>query len=174
MVGADPLRLTCRELVVWQASRSSRASAGRHALVQHITRLGLPDPSSVVDQLTARGLLVELAVHGGRAVEFGRRYRVVPIMLGLGNDPDRSSRYGIGFYAEPVLRVDGLVYRVWQRSHLEASLWAGCHTHASLARRAGLTDPQERDPVSVLNGFLVALPPLLAFGAAYVDLAGTR
>jgi hypothetical protein len=174
MVGGDSYPLSSPELTVWLASRGSH-TADRHTgrdrgeLVRHAAWRGLPDPAPVVDRLIRRGLLVELSLYSRQTVGFGRRSRIVPLMLGLGNRPDEPARYGIGFYAEPVLPVTGLVYRMWEWSHVEASLWAGCRSHASVARRAGLAAPNECDPMLVLNRFLEALPPLLAFGAAYVD-----
>jgi hypothetical protein len=168
MLGGTPLALTDPELTVWLASRGVWPAGrdpglDRASLLARVRRRGVPDGPGAVDRLVRRGLLAELAPSTSQAVEFGRSHRVVPLMLGLGNRPDEPSRYRIGFFAEPTVLVAGLVYRVWELSHLEASLWAGCRAHAAGAHR---------EPVSVLHGFLAALPALLAFGAAYLDRVG--
>lgn len=176
MVGAQVLQLSDEQLAVWLLARGlpkqvTEASWTRRQLEQEAGRAGISDASRVLTGLTADGLVVQLPPGTERIIDFAESYRLVPLMLGLGNTAEEPWLYRIGFFNQPVASVASDVYSMWEWAHLDNSLWAACHTYADTSRRAGSTDPDDTIPERVLSGFLGAVHQLLAVSAAYLDLA---
>lgn len=131
--------------------------------------LGLAAAPPVLARLRERGLVVELRTDTPDAVAFARAYRIMPAMLGLGNAPEAPADFRIGLLGRPVLHLPDVLYDVWCWSPVDVHLWNACRGAADLARQTGRTDPDETDPELLLDVFLLALHPLLATGAAYLD-----
>jgi hypothetical protein len=179
MLGARVVQLSDPQFSVWLLARGPQASARgvawtrSHVLVE-ATAAGVADPARVLAGLVAEGLLVETIPDTEHSVEFAESYRLVPLMLGLGNTAEEPWQQGIGFFGRPALTVRSVHYSLWEWSHVDGDLWTGCHAHADTAIRAGITDPEQTVPERVLTDFLGALHPLLASGAACLDLARVR
>lgn len=177
MLGTQVLRLTDQQLAVWLLARGVPESVGetpwtRAALEDAAGRSGVDEPAAVIRGLVSEGLLAETMPGTEHSIDFAESYRLVPLMLGLGNSPEEPWLQAIGFYDQPVLKVANEVYSLWEWAHVDNNLWAACHAYADTSRHAGETDPQETEPELILTGFLgSALHALLAAGAAYLDLA---
>jgi hypothetical protein len=149
----------------------SRGPWSRRQVVAHAETAGLRDPARILAGLVADGLVVETLPETEHSVEFAEAYRLVPLMLGLGNTAEEPDRHGIGFFGQTALTVRGPHYSVWEWSHLDGNLWAGCRAYADTAIQAGITDPEQTIPERVLTDILGILQALLASGTAYLDLA---
>lgn len=143
----------------WTAEAMDRAAVN----------LALPDVGPVIDGLLARGLLTEVRRRSPGAVDFARRHRVLPLMLGLGNSPEEPYEYQIGFFTRPVIGLPGTLYDIWHWSPVDDHLWNACRGAAEVATRVGIDDPDESDPEALLDAFLEVLHPLLHSSAAAVD-----
>ena len=177
MLGTQVLRLTDHQLAVWLLARGVPERVGevpwtRKALEDAAAQSGVEDPSSIVNALISDGLLAETIPGTEHSIDFAESYRLVPLMLGLGNSPDEPWLQAIGFFDQPVIKVANEVYSMWEWAHVDNNLWAACYAYADTSKRAGETDPEETQPELILTGLLSsALHGLLAAGAAYLDLA---
>ncbi|MGH3715911.1 MAG: hypothetical protein ACRDT4_20990 [Micromonosporaceae bacterium] len=176
MLGAQVLRLTDEQLTVWLLARGLPDQIDdrpwtRTALEAAARQAGVLDVPQIIAGLVADGLLAETIVGSEHSVDFAESYRLVPLMLGLGNTAEEPWLHGIGFFDQPVLKVASEVYSMWEWAHVDNNLWAACHAHADTATRAGATDPEETVPEKILTGFLGTMHPLLTASAAYLDLA---
>jgi hypothetical protein len=176
MLGADVQRLDDQQLAVWLLARGVPEQIGevpwtRKALEEIAGKSGVTDPDRVVSALVAEGLLAETVPGTEHSVDFAEAYRLMPLMLGLGNTPDEPWLQAIGFFEQPVVKVANEVYSMWEWANVDNNLWAACHAYADTSKRAGETDPEETVPELILTGFLGVAHALLAAGAAYFDLA---
>ena len=174
-VGADLVRLSDEQFRAWGLAHGlldqlDSTPWTRSALLAAAAQAGLADAESLVAGLVGDGLLVEVSPGTAGAVEFGRRFRLVPLMLGLGNSPQEPWLYSVGFLDQPIVKMVSVLYDLWEWSHLDTDLWAACHGAATTARRAGITDPEQSEPEKLLTGLLESLHTLLAPNAAYLDL----
>jgi hypothetical protein len=113
---------------------------------------------ATIDELTRRGLLVPLS--WSDATGFARAHRMLPLLCGLGPDPDDGGRWQIGVPGQPLVGVDRLGYDLWIEAGGHPSLWAACESYAGPG-----------DPHAVLLALLERLGTLTATGAACLDLA---
>ncbi|WP_328333223.1 hypothetical protein OHA70_16015 [Kribbella sp. NBC_00382] len=171
--GIEVAELTRTEFTVWllahgidDQDRPTRASVVRTA-----ERFGLdPDVAGkIVDQLLTDRLLAALDPDGDAAIEFAQRHQLVPLLIGLGPDPDQPWLQNIGLLNQPLVQVSTAVYDVWSWAHLAPQLWAGCHDAAEVARNAGIESVEETQPRAVLAGILREVHGLLSSRAAYLD-----
>jgi hypothetical protein len=132
--------------------------------------LAVDDLAAITDQLIADGLLAEVTPEAESAVAFAQRYQLVPLMMGLGPEPDGLQI--IGLYGQPIAQVSGAVYDVWAWAHLTPHLWVACQDAAEVARRVGVTAPEETEARDVLTGILRSVHGLLCVRAAYLDRRG--
>jgi hypothetical protein len=167
-VGLEHQTLTADEFGVWvlahgAADATRWTEANLTALAEDA---GLPSVSSVVDRLAAAGLLAR--VSPADQVAFAERYRLEPLLVGLGNSPELPETYAVGFPGrEPVARLDGGSYELWQWAALAPSLWHTCEVRAKVG--AGLGDPTAA--ADLVGDVLDDLRPLLANSCAYLDKA---
>jgi hypothetical protein len=128
-----------------------------------------PDASGpALDQLLRAGLVRQVDPDTDDVVDFARRYRIQPLMVGLGNTAADPSRWTIGVGATPVLTVPVAVYHLWKYAHLRPTLWAGCEAVAELSAWHSSAGTSARD---LLRDFTTFLHPLLACSAAFLDRA---
>jgi hypothetical protein len=174
--GATFHDLSEEQFAVWAAAHGSEQAVEsaipwqRQSVEQHPSVAGLDGASEIIDDFLANGLLVEVTPADDRAIVFARSHRVVPLMLGLGNRPDRPDLFGIGFLTQPVIEVSHPIYDLWQWCAMDDSLWATCENAADVARRARSMDPESLDPARLLTGFLGSLHAVLLANAACLDI----
>lgn len=172
--GIELVELTPPEYVVWLLAHGidNLDRPTRRSVSSAVERLDVEahDHAEVVEGLVGRGLLAEVDPDAESAVAFAQRHQLVPLLMGLG--PDQDGLQAIGLLDQPVLQVSGAVYDVWVWSHLSPQLWTGCEEAAEVARRVGVTEPDEIDPRGVLAGILRSVHGLLGVRAAYLDRRG--
>lgn len=133
-------------------------------------RRGVPQAGATIEALLSRGLLAEL--QPGREVEFGRTYRLEPLLSGLGNSPQDLAGYHLGLAGfTPQVTLGRVAAELWQFGSDCDHLWAACELLADVARDLGETDPAYADPVQLLQAAFPALRTLLVHTAGYLDLA---
>jgi hypothetical protein len=174
--GATFHDLSADQFAVWAAAHATLEAVEnavpwrRHSIETHPQVNAVADAGGVIEELLGLGLLVEVTPGTDQAHDFARSHRLVPLMLGLGNDPDDLNMFGIGFLHQPVLSVSHAIYDLWQWSAMDDSLWATCQNAADVARRAGATDPEFIDPGTLATGLVGSLHVLLLANAAYLDI----
>ncbi len=167
-VGLEHRTLTADEFGVWVLTHG--ADAATTWTEADVTALAsqaeLPSPGAVIDRLAEMGLLARVTPE--TQVAFAERYRLEPLLVGLGNSPELPETYAVGFPGQPpVAMLDGGSYELWQWSALAPSLWHTCEVRAKVG--AGMGDPT---PAADLVGDLLDdLRPLLANSCAYLDTA---
>lgn len=174
--GATFHDLTDDQFAVWSAAHGTQEAvqAGlawrRRSVEQHPDVAGLAGAGGLIDEMLALGLLAEVPPARDQVLEFARSYRLVPLMLGLGNSTDDLDMFDIGFLHQPVLSVSYPIYDLWQWSTVDDSMWATCENAADVAQRSGYTNPDYVDPARLLSGLLRSLHALFAARAAYLDI----
>jgi hypothetical protein len=168
-VATDVVDLDDADYAVWLLAHGISEGFTRTTLHAAATELGLAadQVERAVDRFLADGLLVE--VDPEDAVAFAQRHQLYPLVTGMGADPDQPWLQLIGAGDKPVAQLSHALYDVWFCAQLAPNLWAGCHDTAEIARRAGVDDPEQHDPRSVLTGLMRNVHALLATRGAYFD-----
>jgi hypothetical protein len=140
---------------------------------------GVRDPAGLISRLLDRRLLVEVPQEPGEALDqFARRHVVQPLLVGLGNAPDRFDTDAIGLVGlPPQLLADPADFEVWQVAHLYPSIADAALGMAELGRQGGGTEDWETEPAAVLQRVLHAMRRLIAHNCMYLDVvvdAGSR
>lgn len=114
-------------------------------------------------ELLRRGVLVEVS----DPVSFAHSYRLAPLFLGLGNQPDDLEHFHIGVPGlEPLATVDATAFELWQWGSVAPSLWSHCEVLATIKEQeAGASTT----PDAHLGPVLGALPALLEAFVAYLE-----
>jgi hypothetical protein len=171
--GIDVAELTDAEFTVWLLAHGldDQDRPTRTSVVRAAERFGLDatDTTPIVERLLTDRLLVAIEPDSETAIDFAQRHQLVPLLLGLGPDPEQPWMQNIGLLNQPVVQVSSAVYDVWSWAHLSPQLWAGCHDAAEVARTVGVTANDETEPRAVLAGILQAAHGLLCVRAAYFD-----
>lgn len=172
-VGAEVMELSRPECVVWLLAHSldDADRPTRQSLLEQAGRFGVhrSGADATIDRFLDDGLLAEVGPGRDAAIAFACRHQLVPLMLGLGPDPEDAGMLLLGLMNQPVVQVSPALYDLWTWAHLSPQLWAACEDAVATARRQGVTDPGELDPGEVLTGFLAAVHGLLRVRAAYLD-----
>ncbi|ADB29874.1 hypothetical protein Kfla_0755 [Kribbella flavida DSM 17836] len=172
-VGVELIELADQDFAVWLLAHGvdSDDRPTRTSVTASAAALGLDaeQVDAAVQRFVGVGLLVEVDPAGESAVVFAQEHRLVPLMHGLGPDPEQPWMQTIGLLNQPVVQVSTALYDVWAWSQLAPQLWTGCHDAAIVAEKAGVTDPAETDPRQVLTGVLRNVHALLCVRAAYLD-----
>lgn len=174
--GATFHELTDDQFAIWSAAHGTQEAVQadvawqRRSVEEHPQVAGLAGASGLIDEMLDIGLLAEVTPGWDQVLEFARSYRLVPLMLGLGNSTDDHGLFDIGFLHQPVLSVSYPIYDLWQWSTVDDSVWATCENAADVAQRSGYTNPDYVDPARLLTGLLHSLHALLVAGAAYLDI----
>ena len=155
--GDQVLQLDNLRFAVWLLAHDG-APPRRAAVLAAAEALGVDaeQAGAALEGLLADGLVAEIAPGTARA--FAERHRLVPLMLGLRPDADDTDLRIVGLLDVPVVQVSAALYDLWLWAHLSADLWMACTEAAGPAT-----------PDAVLSEVLVAVHPLLASRAAYLD-----
>jgi hypothetical protein len=146
----------------------------REALLRTAAERGVGDLTGAVSALLADRLLVEVPPGPAAAVAFAEQHRLVPLALGLGNDPDEPDTWSIGLLGRPLVTVTATLFDVFEWAHLDDDLWAACRRASERARRAGLTESAAVEPERLLTDVLGALHGLLSVDVACLDTRVAR
>jgi hypothetical protein len=137
--------------------------------------IGAENPEAVFNALAEKGVLVDvhpIPDEDGQA--FAQAVRLMPLMTGLGNNPEQPGLYRVGLPQNQVVELNDTMFELWSRSHLEDNLWLACQSLARINAEAGSTDETETDPTAILYQCLTGLHGLLTTGVAYLDVAIER
>ncbi len=169
------VELTDSEMTLWLLAHSTSEAreAGkpwtRKAVLEAVPP-EVTDADRIIDDLLSKDVLAEVTPGTEQAVEFASKYRLVPLMWGLGNTHETPWEYRIGILGHPLLAVNSTVYDTWEWSHLYRSLWASCQSLAKLRETHDERPAEERDPRGILNQVVLSLHALLGFQCAYLDV----
>jgi hypothetical protein len=177
-LGAEAAYLTPEELRAWATAFSDVQRHADHTFTRdHLERLlrqggdGTADPAPVVKGLLDRRLLLEYDPADADWESLFGRLRLLPLVQGMGNTPERPTQYELGIAGEPILSVTANVYGLWSYSFTSATLWDAC---AELAQGVD----EDLDPGEEPLGYTAAgvgaeigaaLPLLVATGCAFLD-----
>lgn len=157
-----PVLLSPRSYDIWDAAFSSPATTWQ-GLIDLSIRTGavtVAEPTAVVDELLALGLLASVNPGSRRAAEcFLRAYQLTPSGQGLGNSPEGTDGYRIGpahgGRTYPVVSVTAALYAVWANSGFYVTVWDAI---AALAARWW---PRNRTAAAQLADETAAAIPVL-------------
>ena len=155
--GDRVLELDNLRFAVWLLAHDG-APPRRDAVLAAAEALGVDNEQAgaALEGLLADGLVAEIGPETART--FAEEHRLVPLMLGLRPDADDTDLRILGLLDVPVVQVSAALYDLWLWAHLSPDLWRAC------ADAAGPDEPDR-----VLSEVLVAVHPLLASRAAYLD-----
>lgn len=149
----------------WTREAIAEAAHGYHRTKVH----------DIIDSLLSLGLLTVVRSGTDQAVEFAYHYRIRPLLVGLGNEPENPARTGIGLPGlAPLLEVDASDFEIWQWAHLWPNIWSACEGLAQAGREAGGGSSSNLHPASVLASMIRSMRTLLAKNAIYLDTASAR
>lgn len=131
-VGNDVEQLTELE---WQVYYAAYGEPDQHA--EHLVdrdwvikslsnELSTSKVSATVDDLIARGLLVEANLRGNSAMDVLTGYRLIPTAVGISNAPEDPNLRWIGQHGEGMLGIPQLSFLIWSFSYRTTSMWDCC------------------------------------------------
>jgi hypothetical protein len=173
-VGADVIRLNDHQFAVWglahgMPDRSPEEPWNRKALLTAARRAAVATSEQILDSLIEDHLIVETTPGTDSAVDFARRHRLIPLMLGLGNTSEEPRLYSVGLIGLPVASMSAMAYDLYEWAHMDANLWLACEGAAATAVRVGIEDRLATDPLRMLDALLETLHMLLSPNAVYLD-----
>jgi hypothetical protein len=125
----------------------------------------------MINSLIASGLAADAALTGPQSIRFAETHRIRPRMLGLGNDPEKTGEYAIGYFGAPLITVSRILSDLWETAETYSTLWGACLSLARQEKNAGVTEPDLTDPNRLLLGFLSSVHRFLSVGAMYLEPA---
>lgn len=173
-VGPDVVRLDDEHFAVWGLAHGAQDRPpdqpwNRHCVLTAARRAGVSMAEQVLDSLVGDYLLFETTPGTDSAVDFARRHRLIPLMLGLGNTSSEPRLYSVGMVDLPVVTMSAMAYDLYEWGHMASNLWLACQESAATAVRVGIEDRLATDPERLLDALLGTLHALLAPNAAYLD-----
>jgi hypothetical protein len=173
-VGPDVVRLDDEQFAVWGLahgvpSRPPEEPWNRQAVLTAARRAGIGGVEQILESLVDDYLLFETTPGTDSAVDFARRHRLIPVMLGLGNTAEEPRMYTVGMIGLPAVSMSAMAYDLYEWSHMDANLWRACESAAATATRVGIDDQVATDPRLMLDALLSTLHALLSPNAAYLD-----
>ncbi len=171
-VGPEQVELDDARFTVWSLAhglpdRPAAEPWTPEALLATAAAQGLGDLRTTLDDLVADRLVRLVDPGAGRA--FAEQHRLVPLVLGLGNDPEDVGTWSLGLLGEPLVQVTGTTLDLFQYADLEHHLWGAVQNVARVAHGSGWTDPAATDPDRLLADVLGTLHVLLSVGAVCLD-----
>lgn len=158
-VGLAHLTMTPDEFGVWVLAHHDGPTWTVDDLRAVAGNAGLS--AAALDRLVDAGALAVVADQRS----FAGRYRLEPLLVGLGNTREHPETYAVGLPGlPPVAMVDEDSYELWQWAALAPSLWHTCETRAKVSDDAVRAE-------ELVGGVLAGIRPLLANSCAYLDRA---
>lgn len=175
-LGDDLVELTETEAAVWAAAflypdRHAKLSVNRESLVRMLETAPKPEPQAAryVDDLIARGLLVEFDPDGDLRPVFSR-HKLLPLAQGLGSTPDAPHQHRIGIGDQPLVALPAEMYGLWSFACLHPNLWDACVDFADESEEEA--DGEETlglNPEDIARDLATNLPMLIAATCAFLD-----
>jgi hypothetical protein len=178
-ISTEVVRLPADTFRVWELAHGHPDSVLEHdwtitQLTEVASQDGVTDPASAITNLVDR----QVAAVVGRALDdriaFGRRHLFVPTMVGLGNSSDDPGSFGIGLPVGPVVKVNALLFDLYEWAHLDPDLWTACQNAAAVNRKLEVPDAVATNADQMLAALVDQFhAAFLVSGAGYVDRALT-
>lgn len=177
-IGPDVVPLSHEQFAIWglahgTSDRPADEAWGAAEVVAAGFEAGLPDAERVLNELLVENVLVQATDGTDSAVDFARRHRLLPLMLGLGNTADEPRVYAAGLIGEPIVLMSSMIYDLFQWAHMDPDLWSACVGAAETARRVDVVDADAKDPHRLLDVLLASLHTLLSPNAVCLDARAT-
>lgn len=171
-VGPEQVELDDTRFAVWSLAhglpdRDPTQPWTPDALLATAAAQGLGDLRAVLEDLVADRLVRQVDPRAG--VRFAEQHRLVPLVLGLGNDPDAVTTWSLGLLGQPLVEVTGTTLDLVQYADLDPDLWSAVQNVARVARASGYTEEAAADPERLLADVLGSLHPLLSTNAVCLD-----
>jgi hypothetical protein len=161
-VGGHEVALTLDRFLAWAQAHGTADQTGAVPVTRPVVVAALGGGSTVDG--TVAGLLADgYLASATDPVDLSRRYRLVPLLVGLGNSAAEPGRYELGLPGRPMVEVPRPVCAIWERSDRMPDLWSACLAFATA---------EELAPDEVAGAFVASLHGLLAVNAGYLDAAG--
>lgn len=173
-VGPEVVRLRDDQFAVWGLAhgtpdRPEGQPWNRAAVLTAARQAGIAEAETVLGSLLEDKMLAETSPGTESALDFARRYRMLPLMLGLGNTTEEPRLYSVGLIGQPIVSMSGVAYDLYEWAHMDANLWLACQGAAESARSVGIQDEISTDPARMLDALLGTLHVLLSPNAIYLD-----
>lgn len=157
-VGLQHQTMTADEFGAWALSHQDSPQWSVENILELTEQLEMADAPASVDRLLSVGLLVTVA----DPVAFARKYRLEPLLIGLGNTEEHPDTYAVGLPGQEPAQLTAGSYELWQWAALAPTLWHTCEIRAKVASAS---------PLDVIPNILADLRPLLANSCGYLDEA---
>jgi len=175
-LGDDLAELNETEAAVWAAAflypdQHAKLEINRTSLIRLLEAAPKPEPRAAdyIDDLIARGLLVEFDPNGDLEAVFSH-HRLLPLGQGLGSTPEKPHQHRIGHANQPILAVSNDVYIQWAFSLVHPDLWTACAFYAGDSKHvAAGGELVELTPQSLACEVAKNLPLMVATRCAALD-----
>ncbi len=172
--GLDVVSLSDEQFALWGLAHGTPDRPvdqpwGRTRVLDAARRAGVPRAEQVLDSLLEDHLVSETTPGTDSAVDFARRHRMIPLMLGLGNSAEEPRLYSVGMIGQPVVTMSSMAYDLYEWAHMDSNLWLACEGAAATAVRVGIEDPVATDPLRMLDALLGTLHVLISPNTVYLD-----
>ncbi|NUT37245.1 MAG: hypothetical protein HOV79_29690 [Hamadaea sp.] len=171
--------LSAAEYAVWALAHGDPDRVGSHrptrqALTAEAEATGVTEPAVTIDALISDGLLALIEDEPAARRAFAERHQLMPLALGLGNQPSQLGVFQIGMPNTPRVSVGYDIYHMWLFCHRERTLWAAVQEIAGEAQEANDAAPAGdveliADVDDLLAGLIEALPILLSTSCGFLD-----
>lgn len=173
-IGPDVVRLTDEQFAVWglahgTSDRPTDQPWNQEATIAAAYSAGLTGVERVAAQLIADQVLVETTIGTESAVDFARRHRMLPLLLGLGNTAEEPRVYSVGLIGQPIVLMSSMIYDLFEWAHMDPDLWTACQGAAQTARRVEVADATATDPHHLLDALLGSMHTMLSPNAVCLD-----
>lgn len=173
-IGPDVIRLSSEQFAIWGLAHGAPDRApdepwDRHRVVTAADSAGVTDGHRVVDELLLHGALVEVSADTDSTLDFARRHRMLPLMVGLGNTAHEPRLYAAGLVGKPIVVMSSMIYDLFGWAHMDADLWSACQRASETALRVGVADITGTHPLRLLQTLLDILHTLLSPNVVYLD-----
>ena len=172
-IGAEDVLLTPEESQLWQltATGDPHRLWNRSAVAAAAVGEGVADAGRTLAGLIERGVVVEVHPGTEQARVFAERYRLRPLLHGLGDKPDDHRLYQIGVPGRRPISGHGVEERLlWETAGQTPTLWASVELLTGHLRDLGRRSPGGPDDFLTRRVF-TGIRRLIESGTAYLDLA---
>ena len=175
-LGDDLVELNETEAAVWAAAflypdQHAKLAVNRDSLVRMLETAPKPEPQAAryVDDLIARGLLVEFDPDGNLQPVFSR-HKLLPLAQGLGTTPEEPDLHRIGIGDKAAVAVPIQVYTQWSYAFLHANLWDACAFYADQSEEEAAGEKLlELTAAGGARDVAINLPMMVVTGCAFLD-----
>lgn len=167
--GWGTLDLNWDEFQVWNLAHGELPDAQsvpwtRGEILKRAKKARVKDASNVIDTLIEAEILKDVELNTPESIEFAQGHRLLPQLFALGNTSKTPWLYELGLPEKPLMKISGNFFTLWKIGNSAKSLWDAIEALVDASTHNGQTDPEDADPVVVLNSVLQGIHALIAAG----------